>query len=364
MWQRNWGAYFVKAVLAESAEQPWPEISEAEVQNYKNSRLQEWECHIYRLPTPIIVGPEVTAILDITTNKGRCRIYPPFELNEKKEISGTLLEIQIPQGKNEVTSREAIPQSAVTGSLAHQQLGTDSKYCHGLRIDFHSGSDVQAVIRLLLDQVAQYTKQWWLRSSRSPFRGLGVVGAFVDKDFRTMTELRYHGAGEIESTWHGLAFTQNLIGFETPLDPTIWENCYRSLRGGYSAEFGLLTFLDAVSHYMSGDDERCILDLAICFEVLANKRYFLENNRWQSSNKKLLSKNPLLSAETRDIVGHLIIDRDHVSHGRPPYILGQNKRNLEDYLTAILDVVNRYIDQVRGEDNHRLAATKVDSSRR
>jgi hypothetical protein len=129
---------------------------------------------------------------------------------------------------------------------------------------------------------------------------------------------------------------------------------------------GFSFFADAIAAYMAGDDERCILDLALCFEILANKRHKLDFDKFESKARKLREKSRLIDSKaTSQIIEKLFIDRDHVAHGRPPYILGRNDGvSIESYLEAINGVVNLYLNYIRPEEWSILSSLRLDSTRR
>ena len=85
--------------------------------------------------------------------------------------------------------------------------------------------------------------------------------------------------GKVESAWYAARELQQPLGFERPLNRGLWLLCLHNVQTHAPAELGLLTFSDALAHYMAGEDGRCILDLAITFEILASKRLLADTGK-------------------------------------------------------------------------------------
>lgn len=367
MWDRNWTTYFVKPVFAEKPADGvlWPHLSSEEIQAHLDATLTGWECQLFQLPNPILVQRDVVDILAIDRDGKSCRVYPPFSLNEVQDVAGAFTEVAVPQGEGEVIASTSISDSAVKGLSAESSASEDYNYCRGVRLDVQAGHDTAKTLKALIDQIAQFTHQWWLRSPQAPFRGPLRLGASIDRNYQIMTELKYHGAGQVESAWYAARQLQKPLGFERPLTRGIWLLCIHNVRKSIPAETGLLSFSDALAHYMAGEDERCILDLAITFEILASKRLLADTGRTESKNKNLLEKSQLATGRTSEVIKKLILDRDHVAHGRPPFILGHNSDiTMETYLDAIRQVVNRYLELVQPGEWPQLASMRLESTRR
>lgn len=154
--------------------------------------------------------------MDFKILEKRIRLYPPFPLNEKGEASGTFDKIWIPVGRNRVEFYGKISSSVPKGLIAQHKLDDDTFFCNGLRIDAEHGIPVTQVVNILLQQICQYTYQWWLRSGQALFKGMLRFGLLVGKDFEPAEELRYYGAGDVKSTWYAVNQTQKFIGIEKP----------------------------------------------------------------------------------------------------------------------------------------------------
>jgi hypothetical protein len=222
-----------------------------------------------------------------------------------------------------------------------------------------SGFPVMETYKELSEQIAQYTYQWWLRSPQAPFRGPIFMGASIDNTGHILEELRYKGPQSIQSTWHGMVQTQKLLGLERALDEQTWLLCLDKVQRNIPAEVGILTFVDAIAHYMAGDDKRCLLDLTICFEILANKRIYADGKKMETDNDKLLKKTSLADEGTKNVLRKLLIDRDHVAHGRDPYIVGKDPAVMIQYFDAIRAVINKYFASLGVGEFHELAAIKM-----
>jgi hypothetical protein len=96
---------------------------------------------------------------------------------------------------------------------------------------------------------------------------------------------------------------------------------------------------------------------------LANKRYYADNNKYISKNDKLVQLSSLVSAKIKSDLRDLIIDRDHVAHGRPPYLLGR-RQTIERYLEVGLEIVQAYLGQIKKDEWPNLSKLTLASSRR
>jgi hypothetical protein len=285
-------------------------------------------------------------------------------LNERGQVSGELKDVHIPAGTTQVDHEIAIPNSAVTGVTAAPKLHEGFHLCQGLRFDFQSGFPVVETLRELVDHITIHTHQWWLRLGYDPFSGPFRLAVDLEKSFEPRTELRYHGARNVQGSWRGMNSTQSLIGFEQAVDGRIWINCGTLMRDETKPESGLLAFFDAVAFYMAGEDDRCILNLALSFEILGNKREFADNGKFISKKDHLHKVSKLINSENRHIIHDLLIDRDHVAHGRPPYILGHKAgATLERYLEGGMSVINNYIRGLGPGEWHELSKLQLVSSR-
>ncbi|WP_379989938.1 hypothetical protein [Dongia soli] len=343
----------------------WPEMESEVIAAYRGSVLTNWEAHIYRLPNPILLKTAFPDIQTIKRGEKHCRVYPPFQLNGTAEAGAIFQGVHIPEGDNTVSSYQPVPSSAVKGVVVEPRSDEGELYCQGIRLDIEADFPEDVVLKEIVDQITQYTHQWWLRSAQAPFRGPFQLGGSINKNYRLLSELKYRGAGDVESTWYGARQTQQLMGIERPLTSSLWLLCLHNVQSRIPADNGLLAFADALGHYMAREDERCILDLAICFEILANKRQMIAGEKAESKNKNLLKKTDLVDGRIANIIAKLIIDRDHVSHGRPPYILGSSDEiSIETYLDAMRVVVNKYLSLVQPGEWPKLAAMRLESTRR
>ncbi len=218
--------------------------------------------------------------------------------------------------------------------------------------------------QLLLDNICQYTHQWWGRGGHDPFLGFQRLGAAVDVNFRTRKLFGYKGAGRIESPWYGTARFQPILGNAALLTKTIWSQIGTHISQGQHADVGVLGIHEAFADYMAGRNDKCILNLCIGIEILLNKH-------WQAvlkkpSNDKLdkiVRKTPLLDEETRETLTKLIIDRGHVAHGRAAHILATNPSyTLEKYISAGKTVLEKYLTSIPQGTWPRLMMLRINRS--
>ena len=135
-------------------------------------------------------------------------------------------------------------------------------------------------------------------------------------------------------------------GIEKPLNEHIWGIVGFNVRRMTGADPGLLAFSESLADYMAGDDDRCILDLCLCVEILGNKREMLKGHR-DVSFKKLIRKTDLVDGATRSVLNKLFIDRGHVAHGRPIHVLSSDPQyTLETYIEAVRMLVTEYISRI------------------
>jgi len=352
---REWEEYMVKASFSEAkaAESglSWPERTEEEIRTYRANVRRDFECQLFVLQTPILVKTdEVKEIITIKDGDKVVRFYPPFPLNEGQETTGAFEDVSIPEGSGEVSRTGRIPSEAVTGARMEYGVGPDAAWCRGLRADAQAGAAVQNMIKLLLDQICQYTHQWWLRAPHNSFLGMKRFGAAVGNDFRLLETLRYHGAGKVDSTWYAAVLHQPNLGIGSPLSRGTWLLVSDHVSNKRPADGGILGFHDAFADYMAGRDEKCILNLCIAAEILISKhRMAVLRKPPNESLEKLIKTTPLVDNATKDDLTKLAIDRDHVAHGRPPYILTHNTAyTLERYIRAALKVLRAYLTSIPG----------------
>ncbi|WP_149471427.1 hypothetical protein [Roseomonas genomospecies 6] len=367
-WDRHWQFYAVRPTFCEKPNEGimWPKRSIQEIQEHNSNIMLGWEAFIFKLPNPFLMSNECPKICKISWKGKDAFIYPPFQINEPQEIAGAFKDAVIPNRLSfPHTSGTQLPSHAIGGLSTQYQSSDGDKQCHGIRIDAEQGFEVSSFLKLFSDHVAQNAFQWWLRSPDTPFHGPLRFVVELDKDHGVREMMRYSGAQSIEGTWFTARQTQSLFGFERLITPEIWHRCVIDASLEWKVETGIMSFIDAICHYKAEDDERCILNLAICFEILESKRQILDKGRAHSSNKKLLEHSILASGKIKDILRKLIIDRDHVSHGRKPYIIGSTQEiSMSDYLEAILEVVNRYIKLLKPGEYEEMLKQDLHSTRK
>jgi len=351
MLNRNWNTFFVKPIHKGEHEE--------KIKPAKASTLQGGEAQFFQLPNPLITAKLLTSTFSIERNGKKGKIYPPFSLNEKEKMTAFVKGAEYPLGGATVECYRKIPESAVTGVTLEPRISPETEMRHAVRIDGELGFPTIEIFKQLLEQITQYTYQWWLRSPESPFRGPAFLGAFIDTNSNILEDSYIQGSVNTECVWHGMVQGQHLLGSEMPLDEKKWSMCINNIQNSIPAEMGILTFIDAIAHFMAGDDKRCILDLTICFEILANKRLFADGSTMQTDNVKLLRKSRLADDDAKNILRKLIIDRDHVAHGREPYILSKEPSMMTQYFEAMGVVINNYVTSIKGKEFNELATVKL-----
>jgi len=347
----DWQAYAVQASLNEDAGRsreaaPWPEITQEEIVRHQQNIIPNAEAKIFLLPLPI-VSEKTTEIFTIKTNKGFIRLYPPFQVNEKSEASAAFSEIGIPAGNNKVTGTQSLSQSTVTGLTAEQDF-KDASWCRGFRIDSENRINCQTILDNLLEQIAQYTFQWWLRAIHNPFLGPQRFAGQIDRDYNFVNELRYRGAGEIKASWYGVCQYQSILGIGSPMTSTIWKQCCNLVASKQRTEVGIMSFLDGIAAFMAGRINQSILHLCIAVEILANKHRMVVEGKSDIKLDKLIKQTPLLNHETRKIIKNLMVDRGHVAHGREPHCLGKKPNSsMQNYIKCTGHMVNAYLAALR-----------------
>ncbi len=346
---RDWHQYMVKAKLSEESLEKngrqWPELAPAEIEAYHQSLAPNFESHIYLWPNPILVNfQEVVDVLIVPRNGKTIRIYPPFEVNEKSETSGAFSDILLPEGIKTVERTVEIPSSAVRGARMEHGDRSTTKWCRAFRVDAESGVDELTILKLLIDHITQHTHQWWIRAAHHPMLGPLRMGATITKDFKIIPELRYRGAGEIESTWYGAVQYQPNLGFGSPLTRGTWFLSAHHTQEGRRADQGLLTFYDGMADYMAGQDHKSILNLCIAVEIMLSKHSVAVLKHQPSKLERAIRTTNLIDDNTRDVLGKLVTDRNSVAHGREPHIITHDNRySLEIYIRAVRQLVNSYL---------------------
>ncbi|MRR56828.1 MAG: hypothetical protein EG824_01240 [Deltaproteobacteria bacterium] len=334
----------VKAVFAERDAETWPDVSSTEIARHASSLLPGYEAWIGRLATPVV--SQTATVLDVFQTKfyGKfIRVYPPFLIDTKGETTGAFAHSWIPEGSSKIERYAAVSPTAVLGATARPTIGEGTFFCEGLRIDFEAGADFDRFVSLLLENIGQHTHQWWLRGRTQPFRGMGRIGCALNSDFTLRDLLKFRGAGELESPWHGITQTQQLLGFEMPLSNNLWLRCCHDAALGMRGDSGILAFHDAISYYMGGDDVLCIMSLSVTVEILGNKRRILKDKK-PTAFAELLKTSDLVDSKNKAQLDRLFVDRGHVAHGRKPhYVGGKTNQRIEEYIEAVQLLVSRYI---------------------
>ena len=124
------------------------------------------------------------------------------------------------------------------------------------------------------------------------------------------------------------------------------------------ADLGLLAFVDALAAFMSGDNERCILNLCLCIEILGNKRRILKGFKDVDFNA-LLRTSELLEAPDQQLAKRMFIDRGPIAHGRIAPNLMQDSGIVEEYLTMVRRVVDKYLTVLQAGEWSKATSIQV-----
>ena len=95
------------------------------------------------------------------------------------------------------------------------------------------------------------------------------------------------GVGDGISTWIAGVNHQSPFGFEAELSQQMWQECLRRVGHNVATGYGSPTFCRCHYSYKAYDDNNCILNLALCFEVMANKRFLadgVERPGWETTD--------------------------------------------------------------------------------
>jgi hypothetical protein len=347
---RQWNSYLVKAVFAEPTiadATKWPERTEDEIRAFSSTK-SEFECQLFVLPTPIVKADNVLDVISVTDGAKQIRFYPPFRLNEKAETSGAFSEVLIPDGLTRVERLRPIPDHAVRGVRSEHQPPPRTSWCRGLRADVEPGANVGEAINLLLDHICQNTNQWWLRGTHNPFLGVKRLGANLDRQFRPLELHEYRGARKIESPWYGAVEFQPSLGTIAPLSNENWLSIANYVSKKMPADGAVIGLRDAYADYMAGRDEKCILGLCIAVEIALSKHWQLILKKTAVEKiDKLIRLTPLADGKTKEELKYLLVDRNHVAHGRAPHILASDKGyTLERYIAAVDRLIGAYLQSI------------------
>ncbi|WP_316980029.1 hypothetical protein [Shumkonia mesophila] len=345
---RAWAVYAVKAVASEENgiknNVPWPELSSSDVAAYHANLAKNIESHILLWPTPILVSQEgVDDILVFRENGKLVRIYPPFPVNERTETSGAFEDVAVPEGLTKVARTVALPPSAVRGVRMEHGVGKGLQWSRAFRIDVENGANGLPTLTLLLDHIAQFTHQWWIRSSHNPMLGPFRMGGTITKDYRIIPELKYRGAGTVESTWYGAVEHQPILGFGSPLDRGKWLISAHHTQEGRDADQGLVAFYDGMAAFMSGHDQQAILNLCIATEILLSKHSLAVLDRSPPKLEKAVRDTRLVDEATKKTLSDLVRDRNCVAHGREPKLVRDGKTTVKGYVQAVRRLIGGYL---------------------
>lgn len=342
-WDRNWIFYRVNAVLSESeANNPWLEARAEDKQKYVADRNENWTGYLIELTTPILTRKDITNV--ISTDKAR--IYPPFWLNKKSSITHAFDEVRFPSVADGIPIRSPIPDYAVKG-VATERAQPEAAPMYGLRIDCIDDVELDEFVQFFLSLVRQYTKQWWVASPRNPFDPGLRIAFELRRDFGPREPLLTRGSGNVPAPWYGATATQGFVGFELLLDTERWKDIGRCITQSQGVETGLQFYLDAVDAYMGHQDQHCILNLALLFEVCENKCLVMDGRSPKSKNKQILKDPILAKGKLADTFRKIVTDRDNIAHGRRPHYYSADFAVIVEYLEASSELINRYLDRSR-----------------
>jgi hypothetical protein len=348
--KRAWHTTFIKHLFAERVDEPWPKLDEATIRKHNDERLKGWEAQILRLPAPIVAfSADIHRVFQAEVLGTEVRIYPPFPIDRRGEMSGSFRDCWLPEGQAEVQRHVRLPSDAATGLTAENVPIPGARYCQGIRVDTKGPAKLHQLVQVLLEQLCQHTHQWWLRGRTDPFSGIRRLGCDVNRDFAFTSLLRHHSAGKLASHWHAVIESQRLLGVELVLTEAIWRRCLNQAAMGMRGDMGLLAFHDAISYYMDADEVLCIMSMTIAVEILGNKRRMLLGKR-PTGFAELLKSSDLISNEIRPILQSLFVDRGHVAHGRRPPKVKDKPDGLFAYLEAVRTVVAAYTSKLTPED--------------
>lgn len=352
-WNRQGGTAFTRVGAQEGLDQsgPWPVLPSEEKAKLERPLLDGWGSTILQFPHRMLVTPEIDSIETLEVGGCKCRIYPPISLVEGKAVAALYEGIQYPIGDRIVERYEEIVPGKITDLNGSQGTEDGSVYCHAIRLDAHSLINRALVIRLLVEQVVLFTWQWWLLSPQTPFSGPTRFFAHIHDDFLPQRERKFRGAVSYWNTWNPALDTQLLQGIERPVSKEIWSKCIDNLRRGIPADRGLLFFVSAIAHYMADDDVRCIIDLAIAFEVMTSKVLLRKTGKAPVDINDAVKISPLVDPAFRDVIEDLRTDRGHVAHGKDAVKACQGgSLCIENYLEVMRGVVARYIESVSPDE--------------
>lgn len=319
----QWNHYMVRPVFKEPINDNAHFFNDA---NAKSVRLPNWQSSIFRLPNAVLSDVASTlAVLQIAIGGKTLRIYPPFPLSESDETAGGFKNGWIPFGAKSIEGYLHPPRTAISGAYTTPQTDAVSwKICRGLRIDAEQGVETIQLFDNVVNAIALYTKQWWLRSRFDPFRGPTVYGSEVNQQYFPICDSILDDDGNPASAWFAASSIQVPFGFEQPITPTLWNDIGTALASGITHESGLFAFFDACSAYREGEAETFVLSLVLALEILGNKRRQLLGKR-AVDFQKMLRETDLCSDSDRKVISLLYVDRGNVAHGRPLYAIEANK---------------------------------------
>ncbi|MDP1672252.1 MAG: hypothetical protein Q8L65_03935, partial [Burkholderiales bacterium] len=150
--------------------------------------------------------------------------------------------------------------------------------------------------------------------------------------------------------------TQTPLGFEKTLSEQIWLRVIAEVQQNLPADTGLLAFVDAIAAYVAGEDEKCVLNLCLCVEILGNKHRILSGSR-DVDFIKIIKQSPLFENDVqRQLASRLFIDRGHIAHGRtPPYLA--SKDTPLSYVELVRNFVNCYLNSIKPGDWRKATTT-------
>jgi hypothetical protein len=224
---------------------------------FRGSKTARTKTYIFDYAFDILVRSEVTEICELKLQDQTVTIYPPF----RSRPAGLPFVESVPIKTLPYRPNSTPPTFEWLSGPVNMTAQPDDYALrrNSLRIDCAGTLPyefAEDVAKRLVDLIRAHTNQWWINRGRDNPR-THIRHWFEANEF-----------GERLSGIGTFAFFYGKLGFERPIDSSIWNKVIADLIDGKRIALSQDVFLDGVYFHADDDLRRCLLELGISNEVL------------------------------------------------------------------------------------------------
>lgn len=304
-----------------------------------------------------VVQNELLEVINFSDKDMVLRIYPPFFIDRKSAKAAAFSNVFVPVSSTNICDLYLkLPDNRLE-SLETPYFKDDADkritHCHGIRIDIIRSN--QSLIKLkdyFLRVIAEHTLQWWINGTTNPFdHGFRLSSKLLENfQFPLLSAevyIQYDGSSKVVSSWNPCLAYQKHFGFEQPINADTWNSIKKHIESSLDINVGIENFNSAISEYINYQDEKSILSLSVCFEILESKYRTFKQLKRIKDLKPLFDQSNLIQPNDRSVLRDLLlIDRGHVAHGNKPPRIINGDRTIEDYIEAMYGYLCSYMNAI------------------